>query len=785
MRELKANLEAAQTLSELAACSDILFLNVRFNSIECLCCTKFGPRSGLAGSATQPGIIEGTAKKSLVSEERPLWRVRAKLFEHLIGRMHDHCLRVHQEEQRIFNERTSIGITIGREVLSNIKEHESDYAIERRLALEAQKGTSIGTKNHGRKLVPLLRNAMHSTLCDSFARLLITPDPITGRPPPFALMADKATIRRETGQMSGLITMIGGKLTAIFLAVLPAPDSTGSGLAGDLVKVLTGGLPLSLDPSLLTESFTCFAADGQYQSRHEGHASGLAVQQHLCSLLHLNPSFCLSRWDGAHRIELGMDAVRASEPFYHDMATKIAKAYSAYLHGKNYDRIKAAAGTLNVKLAAVNAVCTTRFCQSEQKVYLNFSHNLIVLIEDLERERKADEARTIKNVTFVTQLFGIIDLLSHVKDISLYLQSVEVLPWEAEDTVRTFLQLMTDLAADLAQGKTDRMLPPTPRSEGKRVPAFKYLSRHMSELKQGKLSMDDDTGGRKTIDLHIGRQGRSADSGGGSLASTRVSEVLTKDLASMAKKIFERLSERLSPPDDEAGYLLAMQKSLDVREMIKDSGYAQRARPHLQKLYDWLQSRRLPSAAPPSASFRPMPAFDVVWSQYGTFATNLYQASRRPAFQHWTGKSGTVIIADVWSDSAASRLACLAVGVGDFLYLLQHMATKTMCEAVIEGMGGMWSACSSDVRHLTMKAAAQEAVVCWSAPPPWHPAAVPFVNHSLNRMVGKDQNGAQKDWNFTHRGDDRHHGQLSLVGTSRVVRRLKQVQPRLPAALYD
>lgn len=59
-----------------------------------------------------------------------------------------------------------------------------------------------------------------------------------------------------------------------------------------------------------------------------------------------------------------------------------------------------------------------------------------------------------------------------------------------------------------------------------------------------------------------------------------------------------------------------------------------------------------------------------------------------------------------------------------------------------------------------------------------------FVNHSLNHMAGKDTNGHQKPWNFTHHHDDTHHGQLG-IGQSLVVERLKKGRPRLPSAMYD
>ena len=139
------------------------------------------------------------------------------------------------------------------------------------------------------------------------------------------------------------------------------------------------------------------------------------------------------------------------------------------------------------------------------------------------------------------------------------------------------------------------------------------------------------------------------------------------------------------------------------------------------------------------------------------------------------GKS--VIDADVWTHEQLSS------GVGDFLYLYSHMASKTMCEAVVEGMGAMWDLCSSDNRHLSLQSAAEEALVAWSAPHPWHPEAVTFINHSLNHFVGKDSDGKQKKWKFTH--NDTWHKGKSSQAHSQVVERLKKDPLRLPSAMYD
>ena len=45
----------------------------------------------------------------------------------------------------------------------------------------------------------------------------------------------------------------------------------------------------------------------------------------------------------------------------------------------------------------------------------------------------------IKTLTFVVHLFGVIDLLRPLKNLSLDLQAVNVLPWEIDELITIFL----------------------------------------------------------------------------------------------------------------------------------------------------------------------------------------------------------------------------------------------------------------------------------------------------------------------------------------------------------
>ena len=194
--------------------------------------------------------------------------------------------------------------------------------------------------------------------------------------------------------------------------------------------------PLDLEANLIRISLTCTAYDGQYQSAHEGHSSGLQVTNHLCKQLDLNPKWVTSRWDGAHCIELGMDTVRKAINFYQLLASIVAGTHQRFLYGKNYDGICRAWSnfkdgvsnkSLGLQPAAIGSVCTSRFAHSERKVYKAYYRNLVIFLIELRSPERANEVgiqeemMKIGNVVFVLQLIGIIDLLQNVKNLSLTL----------------------------------------------------------------------------------------------------------------------------------------------------------------------------------------------------------------------------------------------------------------------------------------------------------------------------------------------------------------------------
>ena len=117
-------------------------------------------------------------------------------------------------------------------------------------------------------------------------------------------------------------------------------------------------------------------------------------------------------------------------------------------------------------------------------------------------------------------------------------------------------------------------------------------------------------------------------------------------------------------------------------------------------------------------------------------------------------------------------------GCEDFLYIFQHCATKTSCEAVVEGMGSVWDASATDRRHVGFQSGVHDAVIAYSAPEPHLPEADQFITRALNTYF----EGGPEKWNF--KNEDARFRNVVFSGGSKVIAKLGKMKSRLPAAFY-
>ena len=360
--------------------------------------------------------------------------------------------------------------------------------------------------------------------------------------------------------------------------------------------------------------------------------------------------------------------------------------------------------------------------------------------------------------------------------------------------------LFVTLAADLAKSDISRTLDPTERSAGKRVSAFEFLSTHMSEIKQLKLSLrdprgDDSAAPLQTAKLQLisaGRASRTANplgglaalmgssgSGrGGGQVDAEVSKALL-DLSKLAGAMAAILTRRLADPDAEARKIMYMARCLDLRKMAFDSSYGvpeAKPREPLRMLYEWLATRFVyDKGAPACVEQNGMPSFDVIWQQWQLLLDRLRVASNAAPFKtRWKGASGTVIMQDVFTNPRFYTDCC------DFLYLFQHCATKSLCEAVVEGIGGCWDRSSPASRHPSFESGIEEAVIAWSAPQPFHPEAKAFIAKSLHGLFGDDYSS-----HFHHSNQQVSRIRAWAGGAGKAVAKHMATKPRLPSAFYS
>ena len=193
-------------------------------------------------------------------------------------------------------------------------------------------------------------------------------------------------------------------------------------------------------------------------------------------------------------------------------------------------------------------------------------------------------------------------------------------------------------------------------------------------------------------------------------------------------------------------------------------------------LYKWLALRFTDfDGNAIDAHLNNMPPFETVWDQFCVLRSRLRTASgEQPFAQRWKGASGSVIMRDVFTSERFFS------GCKDYLYLFQHCATKTMCEAVVESMGGTWDKSSPADRHPHFESGVEEAVIAWSAPQPYHAEAKAFMTKVFNHLFGSPDK-----WNFTHADSRVNRVRQWAGGAGKVVAGKMSEKPRLPSEFYS
>ena len=174
--------------------------------------------------------------------------VRQKKFRTLKQKMLDHMYstRMHAVSQEseasrtILTENYNAGKKVLRTIYSKVKKGGSYNSVETELAVRSADGTEMGNINHSRNFATTMTEPFYEAVKKTVVKSMIDPLPGTGRPPPFTLVADKATPCGDTLQIIGIITPRPdtGELHAVMLAVKPVQHGSGAGTAKELSDTL-------------------------------------------------------------------------------------------------------------------------------------------------------------------------------------------------------------------------------------------------------------------------------------------------------------------------------------------------------------------------------------------------------------------------------------------------------------------------------------------------------------------------------------------------------------------
>ncbi|KAK3289849.1 hypothetical protein CYMTET_2730 [Cymbomonas tetramitiformis] len=380
--------------------------------------------------------------------------------------------------------------------------------------------------------------------------------------------------------------------------------------------------------------------------------------------------------------------------WHRTIAGDAAEILSKISWGKAFEEVLKVAEQLEQRLKNPAAHCDTRFAQAERKVYENLAGNYQIIVthnEALEsadltglsdgmrqrgRERAAEAKHFLKELrkmAFVVRVLGLSDLLRHVKNLSLFQQTVNTLPWEVQEKEIYFHEVLLNTVL------TEELHSNTLTEEN-----FPLLYKHQAEL---------------TTKMYLGVNLTVAPAHHGNGRAAFLS--LLRGLARWCDVTREYFKTRFQH-HVQIGW---MAKCMDLRKLcLSPCQLSVHDKEHLKKIYDWATL----------VGKIELPTFDELWEQHKLVKVRLMAARMTEGYaSKWKDASGTVLMEDLFTDER------LYEDVQDWLYLFQLCcALKIQNEAVVEGMGSTIDRHATSVTGLTQDKYVKESFIEYNGPAP-------------------------------------------------------------------
>ena len=181
------------------------------------------------------------------------------------------------------NRNKKIGKTLGRCIYKGLYTGSSQSHYPEDVAMLAKEGVDVGEMNHSREYAAKFGECLGEVVQTRVIEYLSSPLPQTGLRPPCKVVADKATHKHWSNNLTGVLTIVPGAdhlIQGIFLDAPRCERSTGDALSEDIRKTLS---KFDVSPCQVTG----LAADGAYTHCSVGKKldEKLGISGFLCYLI--------------------------------------------------------------------------------------------------------------------------------------------------------------------------------------------------------------------------------------------------------------------------------------------------------------------------------------------------------------------------------------------------------------------------------------------------------------------------------------------------------------------
>lgn len=115
------------------------------------------------------------------------------------------------------------------------------------VAMQDACGSDIGELNHSNNFCSSFTKTVYTILRARMAALFRENVPGTGRPPPFAVVANKMTPNKRTSQIVGVIAFLDGRILALNVSFHPTTTHTCIGVASAVYSAISTEFPTDLN----------------------------------------------------------------------------------------------------------------------------------------------------------------------------------------------------------------------------------------------------------------------------------------------------------------------------------------------------------------------------------------------------------------------------------------------------------------------------------------------------------------------------------------------------------